>query len=59
MAPPEFTAGRWAGLASTASLMTRMDQRGHWVCLSLGLIGGPDATAALIGKLDSKDTMSF
>lgn len=54
-APPEFTAARGAGIYSLKPLLARMETRGHWVCLSLGYIGGPDATDALLAKLGDKD----
>jgi hypothetical protein len=54
-APPEYTAARGAGFYSLRPLLARMETRGHWVCLALGYIGGPDATEALLARLDSKD----
>jgi hypothetical protein len=32
-----------------------METRGHWVCLALGHIGGPEAADALLARLDDKD----
>jgi len=54
-APPEFNAASGAGRSALPSLMTRMEQRGQWVCTGLGHIGGPEAVETLIDKLDHKD----
>jgi hypothetical protein len=54
-APPEYTAARGAGIYALKPLLSRMEMRGHWVCLSLGYIGGPEASAVLLAKLGDKD----
>ena len=54
-APPEFTAARGAGIYALQPLLGRMPTRGHWVCVALGYIGGPDAIDALLAKLDDPD----
>jgi hypothetical protein len=53
--PPEYTAARGAGIYAIPALMSRMETRGHWVCLSLGYIGGPDSVEAIRARLDHKD----
>jgi HEAT repeat protein len=53
--PPEYTAARGAGIHVVQPLIARMEKRGHWVCRSLGYIGGPDAVDAVIGRLNSPD----
>jgi hypothetical protein len=54
-APPEFTAARGAGIHALKPILDRMDTRGHWVCVALGYIGGPDAIDALLAHVDGKD----
>jgi hypothetical protein len=54
-APPEYTAARGAGIYVVKPLLARMPTRGHWVCGALGYIGGPEATDALLARLDDKD----
>src|SRR5262249_6725929 len=53
-APPEYTAARGAGIYALKPLLARMDTRGHWVCRSLGYIGGRGATEALRARLGDK-----
>jgi HEAT repeat protein len=54
-APPEFTAARGAGIHALPPLLARMETRGHWVCLALGHVGGPEAIDALLANIDHKD----
>ena len=54
-APPEFTAARWGGIHAVRPLLKHLDQRGHWVCLALGHIGGPLAVHTLAGSLNHAD----
>lgn len=54
-APPEFTAATGAGIHALPLLLPRLDKRGHWVCLALGHIGGPQAVETLIANLGNTD----
>src|SRR5262249_42795533 len=54
-APPEFIAARGAGIYVVKPLIARMPTRGHWVCVALGYVGGPEATDTLLAHLDDKD----
>jgi hypothetical protein len=54
-APPEYTAAYGAGRHALPAILARMEKRGHWVCRAIGYIGGPEATEALLARLDDKD----